>query len=203
MYIPRPFAVDDETARALLGDVQVGELVTATRSGPLATLLPWVVDLDEGVLLGHVARPNPQWHTPWLGHALVIVGGPNGYVSPSWYPSKGDHGRVVPTWNYVALHVYGDLTVHDSPSWVDALVRRLTDSHEKGRSEPWSVDDAPDEYIDGQLRAIVGIEVRIDRIEAKVKMSQNRSRDDVAGVIEGLTADGSTAMAEWVRRSVV
>jgi transcriptional regulator len=201
MYTPRPFAIDDDAARDLVRDIVVGQLVTATEVGPIATLLPWVVDLDEGVLLGHISRPNPQWQTPWLGQALVIAEGPNAYVSPSWYASKSEHGRVVPTWNYVAVHVYGDLVIHDDAAWVDRLVRRLTDRHEQDRDARWSVDDAPSDYVNGQLRGIVGIELRIERIEASVKMSQNRSEADVAGVVEGLTEDGNVAVAGWVRRS--
>jgi transcriptional regulator len=201
MYTPRPFALDADALRELLRDTVVGQLVTATEQGPLATLLPWVVDLDEGALLGHVSRPNPQWQTTWLGQALVIAEGPNGYVSPSWYASKSEHGRVVPTWNYVALHVCGELVVHDDPAWVEQLVRRLTDRHEKDRATPWTVDDAPQDYINGQLRGIVGIELRIDRIEASAKMSQNKSEADAAGVIDGFIADGNTSVAKWVRRS--
>ena len=201
MYTPRPFRVDADTARDLLRAVVVGQLVTATREGPLATLVPWVVDLDEGVLVGHMARPNPHWQTPWLGQCLVIAEGPGGYVSPSWYASKAEHGRVVPTWDYIALHVHGDLVVHDDAAWAAAAVRRLTDQHEHDRPDPWSVDDAPSDYIDGQLRGIVGLEVRIDRIEASVKMSQNRAEADVAGVVAGFAADGNVAVAEWVRRA--
>jgi transcriptional regulator len=201
MYTPRPFAIDDDATRELVRDIVVGQLVTATQAGPAATLLPWVVDLDEGVLLSHISRPNPQWQTPWLGQALVIAEGPNGYVSPSWYSSKSEHGRVVPTWNYIAIHVYGDLVIHDDSAWVDRLVRRLTDRHEQDRAARWSVDDAPPDYVNGQLRGIVGIELRIDRIEASVKMSQNRSEADAAGVVEGFTEDGNVAVAGWVRRS--
>jgi transcriptional regulator len=201
MYIPRGFGIDDEDARDLLSQIQVGELVTATASGPLATLLPWVVDLDSGRMLGHMARPNPQWQTPWLEQALVIATGPNGYVSPSWYPSKGEHGRVVPTWNYVTVHVYGELTVHDDVRRTDELVRLLTDRHEARRHKPWRVDDAPEAYIDGQLRAIVGLELRIEQVEAKVKMSQNKSESDVAGVVAGFRADDEVELAEWVSRA--
>ena len=201
MYIPSAFALDDGQARELLGEVVVGELVTATPKGPLATLLPWVVDLDGGRLLGHLARPNPQWQMPWLGQALVIATGPNGYVSPSWYASKADHGRVVPTWNYVTIHVYGELVVHDDIGWVGDLVRRLTDRHESRREVPWNVDDAPTDYVDGQLRAIVGVELVVERIEAKVKMSQNKSTGDVAGVVVGLVGDGEDDLATWVSRA--
>ncbi len=140
MYTPRPFAVDDALAAELLRGIVVGQLVTATNAGPMATLLPWVVDLENGVLLGHVARPNPQWNTPWLGQAMVLVEGVNGYVSPSWYAGKVEHGRVVPTWNYVVLQVMGELIIHDDPQWVDAVVRRLTDRHEQPRSQPECTD---------------------------------------------------------------
>ena len=201
MYIPRPFMVDDDTARDLLRQVTVGQLVTATEHGPLATLLPWVFDEADDTLISHMARPNAQWQTPWLGQALVIAEGPHGYVSASWYASKAEHGRVVPTWDYLALQVYGDLIVHDDPAWLDNAVRRLTDKHEQPRPDPWGVDDAPADYIEGLLRVIVGVEVRIERIEAALKMSQNKSEADAAGVINGLLADGNDVVAEWVRQS--
>ena len=111
---------------------------------------------------------------------------PDGYVSPAWYPAKREHGRVVPTWNYVLLAVHGTLRVHDDADWTRDVVERLTRAHEGGRAEPWAVSDAPEPYIAGQLRAIVGIEVEIDHVEAKWKLSQNRSAADVAGVIAGL-----------------
>jgi len=200
MYTPRPFAVDDETARALLAEVEAAQLITATEIGPLATMMPWVVDLDAGVLLGHVARPNPQWQTPWTGRALVLATGTNGYVSPSWYATKQETGRVVPTWDYVAVQVHGELVVHDDEAWVEDVVRRLTDRHEQRRAEPWQVDDAPRDYLEGQLRGIVGIEVRIEAIEVSVKMSQNKTDADRAGVAHGFDADGRPDLAQMVRR---
>ena len=201
VYTPRPFAVDDATARSLLAEVEVAQLVTATESGPLATLMPWVVDLDRDVLVGHVARANPQWSTPWHGTALVLATGPNGYVSPSWYASKAEHGRVVPTWDYVSLQVHGELVVHDDAGWVADVVRRLTDRHEQRRTEPWRVDDAPADYLEQQLRGIVGIEVRVERIEVSVKMSQNKTDADREGVVAGFEADGRADLADHVRRS--
>ncbi len=200
MYTPRPFTVSPEQARDLLREITVGQLVTATEQGPMATMLPWAVDDENNTLVGHMARPNAQWQMPWQGQALVIAEGPNGYVSPSWYATKAETGRVVPTWDYVVVQVYGDLVVHDDHAWVDAAVRRLTDRHEQQRVEPWSVADAPADYIDGQLRGIVGIEVRIDRVEAAVKMSQNKSAADASGVLAGFIADGNSAVAEWVER---
>jgi transcriptional regulator len=122
---------------------------------------------------------------------MAIVRGPDAYISPAWYATKREHGRVVPTWNYVTAHVHGALVVHDDPAWVETNVRALSERHESGRAAPWSVDDAPPPYIAGQLKAIVGIELVISRIEAKFKLSQNRSVEDVDGAIAGLEADGT------------
>jgi transcriptional regulator len=202
MYVPAHFAADDGAVRDLLTNRGAADLVTATSQGLLATLLPFVYAPevgDHGALLGHVARNNDQWRQPVLGEAMVIVRGPDAYVSPSWYASKSEHGRVVPTWNYVTAHVYGRLVVHDDPVWLDSLVRRLTDRHEAASPQPWSVDDAPPAFVAGQLRAIVGVKLVISRIEAKLKLSQNRSRADVDGVVEGLEARGDTASASAVR----
>ena len=123
------------------------------------------------------------------------------YVSPTWYASKAEHGRVVPTWNYVTAHVYGQLVIHDDPVWVEALVRRLTERHERctaATGRPWTVDDAPARFIEGQLRAIVGVEVVISRIEAKLKLSQNRPAADIDGVIAGLQQRGQNQVAAAV-----
>jgi transcriptional regulator len=120
-------------------------------------------------------------------------------VTPSWYAAKAEHGRVVPTWNYVTAHVYGRLVVHDDPVWLDSLVRRLTDRHEAASPQPWSVEDAPPTFIAGQLRAIVGVELVISRVEAKLKLSQNRSGADVDGVVAGLEARGDGDSAAAVR----
>jgi len=202
MYVPAHFGMDDAAVRDLLDRHGAADLVTATPDGLVATMLPFVHDAaigEHGALLGHVARNNDQWRLPVTGDALAIVRGPDAYVSPSWYEGKAEHGRVVPTWNYVTAHVYGRLVVHDDPAWVDDLVRRLTAKHEGGRAHPWSVDDAPPRYVAGQLRAIVGMELRISRIEAKAKLSQNRPEPDVAGVVAGLTADGRDEMARAVQ----
>lgn len=198
MYVPDHFAADENDVRRLLSDHGAADLITMTDVGLAATFLPFVFDPDDGphgALLGHLARANDHWRRPVVGEALVIVSGPDAYVSPSWYPSKAEHHRVVPTWNYVSAHVHGVLEVHDDPTWVDALVRRLTDKHEAalGSSAPWSVDDAPPEFIEAQLRAIVGVRVAITRIEAKVKMSQNRPEPDVAGVISALAERNPSA----------
>jgi transcriptional regulator len=202
MYVPAHFAADDAAVTELLANHGAADLVTATPEGLVATLLPFVYDPgagERGALLGHVARNNDQWRLPAQGESLVIVRGPDAYVSPSWYASKAEHGRVVPTWNYVTAHVYGKLVVHDDPAWVEGLVRRLTERHEAGRERPWSVDDAPPAYVAGQLRAIVGVELAITRIEAKLKLSQNRPAADIDGVIAGLSEDGDVASAEAMR----
>jgi len=202
MYVPVHFAADDAEVRELLAQPGAADLVTATTSGLTATLLPFVYEPtvgEHGALLGHVARNNDQWRQEVLGDALVIVRGPDAYVSPSWYASKAEHGRVVPTWNYVTAHVYGRLVVHDDPDWVGALVRRLTDRYEVDNPMRWSVDDAPATFVAGQLRAIVGVELVISRVEAKAKLSQNRPAADIDGVIIGLEARGDTATADAVR----
>lgn len=202
MYVPQHFAADESVVRELLAGHGAGDLITSTADGLLATLLPFIYDPsvgEHGVLLGHLARNNPQWKTPVLGEALAIITGPDAYISPSAYATKREHGRVVPTWNYVIAHVYGELVIHDDPAWLDGLVRRLTDKHEAGFAEQWSVDDAPQAYVNGQLRAIVGVELVISRIEAKAKLSQNRSEADIDGVVESLEARGDAASAAAVR----
>ena len=207
MYIPAHFRADDDDVRELLRNHGAADLITSTANGILATMLPFVYEEpgsspeagQHGRLLGHVARNNDQWRNPAQGDALVIVRGPDAYISPSWYATKRQHGRVVPTWNYVTAHLYGPLLVHDDVAWVEALVRRLTARHESSRPEPWSPDDSPESYFRGQLRAIVGLELPISRIEGKFKLSQNRPEADVDGVIEGLTASGRPAVADAMR----
>lgn len=204
MYTPAHFRADDETAADFLASVRAADLVTVTDEGLVATFLPMLFDPEggpQGAMVGHVARNNDQWRRLPTGEALVIAHGPDSYISPSWYPSKTEHGRVVPTWNYAVAHVYGDLVVHDDVVWLDRHVRRLTERHESPREEPWGVDDAPVRYVAGQLRAIVGLEVLVNRVEFKVKMSQNRPEADVDGVVEGLTRDGLTEVADLVDRS--
>jgi transcriptional regulator len=199
VYIPSHFAADEAAVDELLTNHGAADLITATPDGLRATMLPFLYDRERRVLLGHFARNNDHWMQPVLGEALVIARGPDSYISPSWYASKAEHGRVVPTWNYMTAHVYGTLSVHDDVEWLADLVRRLTDLHESGRPTPWSVDDAPEKYFRGQLRAIVGVEVAITRIEAKFKLSQNRPDGDIDGVIEGLRSVGDESGAAAVR----
>jgi transcriptional regulator len=207
MYIPAHFAIDRAAVDELLAKHGAADLITLTEDGLLATMLPFLYDAsagEDGTLYGHVARNNDQWRKPAMGESLVIVRGPDAYMSPSWYAAKAENGRVVPTWNYLTAHVYGQLVVHDDPAWVEDVVRGLTAKHEAarlaspGQSMPWSVDDAPRKFIEGQLRAIVGLELQITRIEAKAKLSQNRPETDVPGIVAGLSARGDEAMATAV-----
>jgi len=185
----------DAEVAAFLDAAGAAELVTVGADGfPVATLMPFVREDDR--LLLHMARANQHWkqvgeETP----ALAIVAGPQAYVSPAWYATKREHGRVVPTWNYSAVHLTGTVTVHQDAAWLRDVVTRLTSLHEQGRPEPWTVADPPEGFIDKQLRAVVGIELRIERVEAKAKLSQNRGDEDRSGVIAGLESDGGQADA--------
>jgi transcriptional regulator len=204
MYVPGHFAADEELLGELLRNHGAADLVTQTDDGLVATMLPFVYVPEageHGALHGHVARNNDQWKRPARGESLVIVRGPDAYITPSWYASKAEHGRVVPTWNYVTAHVYGQLVVHDDAEWKEDLVRRLTTKHEAKREHPWAVDDAPRAYVEGQLRAIVGVELLISRVEAKAKLSQNRPAADIDGVIAGLRERGEEASADAVERA--
>jgi transcriptional regulator len=196
MYVPAHFQPSDDDVRDALRHLDAVDLVTATEGGLLATLLPMLWDEPGcrdglgpwGALVGHIARNNAQWRSPAVGDAMAIVRGPDAYISPRWYATKQEHGRVVPTWNYVLVHAYGRLVIHDDVEWLETNVRRLTDAHEADAEEPWAVDDAPRQYIEGQLRAIVGVEILLDRVIGKWKLGQNRSDADIAGAIEGLEA---------------
>lgn len=203
MYTPAHFAGDDRSRAEFLSSIEVAHLVTMTDDGLTATFLPLIFapeQGDDGALLGHVARKNDQWRRPAHGDALVIAHGEDAYITPTWYATKKEHGRVVPTWDYTTAHIYGQLRIRDDPVWVDALVRRLTERHESRRAESWSVDDAPAGFHAGQLRAIVGVELLVSRVEAKFKMSQNRSEADIDGVVDGLSADGLPHFAELVQQ---
>ncbi|MET0456106.1 MAG: FMN-binding negative transcriptional regulator [Mycobacterium sp.] len=199
MYVPTHFAPDDEAVRDLLINHGAADLVTSGSEGLQATMLPFLYDHDRATLQGHFARNNDHWRHVDGAEALVIVRGPDSYVTPTWYASKAEHGRVVPTWNYVTAHVHGVVTIHDDTAWLADLVRRLTDHHEQQRPAPWSVDDAPQRFFEGQLRAIVGVELAITRIDAKFKLSQNRPEADVDGVVAGLRSVGDERGAAAVQ----
>lgn len=200
MYLPSHFAASEAELARLLAELTAVDLITAGPDGLQASFLPMLYDAEAGSLVGHLARNNPHWQAaadPECGESLAIVRGPDCYVSPSWYPSKAEHGRVVPTWNYLTAQVFGRLVVHQDTEWLRGLVTRLTDHHESRRTDRlgarWAVSDAPPAFLDGQLRAIVGVELVIGRIEAKAKLSQNRSAADQAGVIDGLGPDSAVA----------
>jgi transcriptional regulator len=190
MYTPPAFREDDPATLArMVREARLATLVTATAEGLIATPLPLFLDDTEGehgTLYGHVARANRQWSLPPLGEALAIFQGPDAYVSPGWYATKREHGKVVPTWNYAAVHAYGPAEFFDDRGRLRDVVTRLTDLYEMPRAEPWAVTDAPDAFIDAQLKGIVGLRLPIARIEGKVKMSQNRPAADRTGVAAGL-----------------
>jgi transcriptional regulator len=190
MYTPPAFRDDDRhSIVATIRAARLAHVITATQAGVLATPLPLFLDETEGehgVLYGHVARANPQWREPALGEGLAVFMGPDAYITPSWYETKRETGKVVPTWNYVAVHAYGPVEFFDDAARLLAVVTRLTDLHEGERPTPWAVSDAPVDFIQAQLRGIVGLRMPITRLEGKRKMSQNRPASDRAGVAAGL-----------------
>jgi len=191
VYVPHFNALDDAgEIRAMVGAVGSAHLITVGADGyPMATLLP--VIWDDERLVFHMARANPHWRTIAAGApALAVVTGAEAYVSPGWYASKAEHGRVVPTWNYSAVEFRGRVEVHDDREWLREAVTHLTDLHEGPRQERWWVTDAPSTYIDKQLGAIVGVEMAIEAVQGKVKLSQNKSEEDRAGVVRGLRDEG-------------
>ena len=205
MYRPSLFQEDRiDVMHDLMRSFPFASIVTISRSGIEANHLPLVLKdngelkgdgTDPGALHGHVARENPLWQTA-AEEVLVIFQGPHHYITPSWYPSKQEHGNVVPTWNYAVVHAYGSLHAHDDPMWLRAHLGELVAQQEDGRDEPWAIEDAPDDYIANMLKGIVGFEVVIDRLEGKWKVSQNRGETDRAGVISGLKSEGTSHSAE-------
>lgn len=189
MYIPRHFSIEDPAAQQFLENLKSGHLVTNTAQGMLSTMIPVTFDKADRSIIGHVARANSQWSEKTNQEALFISAPVDSYISPSWYASKQEHGKVVPTWDYMLAHVYGELIIHDDVDWLRKAVSDLTDSFEAGRAKPWKLDDAPEDYVAGQLRAIVGVELKVARLEVSFKMSQNKTKDDLDGVIAGLRAD--------------
>jgi transcriptional regulator len=206
MYQPNHFRQTD--IGAMHGLVHAHPFATlVTRSGDSVTAdhLPFEIDPEPapfGTLRGHVARANPLWHThPTGAEALVIFQGPDAYISPSWYPTKREHGRAVPTWNYAVVHAHGPLQFIEDRTWLRALVGRLTTRHEAGRPEPWQITDAPPDYIDKMLAAIVGLELPIVRLEGKWKASQNQpaaNRSAVASVLRQSADARAAALADLV-----
>jgi len=193
LYTPPAFReTDTAILHGLIRDARLAILVCPALDGPMpwVTHLPLMLDAEEGplgTLHGHVAKANPHWQAlVRAGRALVIFTGPEAYVSPSLYASKREHGKVVPTWNYVAVHAECEAEVYHDAARLHAVVSRLSDAHERARAEPWAVGDAPAPFIEGQLKGIVGIALRISGLEGKRKLSQNRREPDRAGVKAGL-----------------
>jgi transcriptional regulator len=206
MYVPRFNAVEDEQEiRRMVAEVGSAQLVTVGPDGyPAATLLP--VIWRGATVIAHMARANPHWQQIGDGSpVLLVVAGPQAYVSPSWYASTAEHGRVVPTWNYSVVQLTGRARVHEETGWLRTAVDDLVERHEGHRVVPWWTSDAPAPYIQGQLRAIVGIEIAVERVEAKRKLSQNRSVADRQGVVAGLrqeSAASAWAVADEMERDL-
>lgn len=203
MYQPPHFIeTDRDTLHALIRAHPLGLLISATTDGPLADPVPMLLDAETGEhgrLRAHVARANPHWKLiaaqPEVP-VLVVFHGADSYITPSWYETKRETGKVVPTWNYATVQVKGRARIMDDATWLARQIRDLTASHESARAEPWAVEDAPERFIEAQLRGIVGIEIDILEIAGKWKVSQNRPEADRLGVADGLT---DAAMAGLVR----
>ena len=199
MYLPKHFEQHDPSAlQALMQAHPLAMLVTTGADGVTADHLPLEYDAASGTLRGHVARANPLWRHAAGQPVLAVFRGAEAYITPSWYPSKAEHHKVVPTWNYAVVHAHGTLRTVDEAPWLHGLVSRLTDHHEARRDQPWAVSDAPDDYVHQMLRAIVGIEIVVSRLIGKWKVSQNRSDADRLGVADGLAAR-SAEMEKLVR----
>jgi transcriptional regulator len=191
MYIPPAFSIDDLHAiHGAMRDARSATLVTATAEGLVGTPVPITIEASEGqngTIYAHVARANTQWKLASSGEAMAIFNGPQAYITPSWYAVKQETHKVVPTWNYVAIHAYGPVEFFDDANRLLDIVTRLTNLHEQGRADRWRVTDAPADFIKAQLKGILGVRMQITRLDAKRKMSQNQNALDRAGVIEGLS----------------
>jgi transcriptional regulator len=203
MYQPPQFREDRVAVQhALIRAHPLGLIITAGPGGLQANPIPFLVDSDaceKGTLRAHLAHANPQLaELAAVDECLVVFQGPQRYVAPSWYATKRETGKVVPTWNYITVHAWGRPRVIDDPAWLRQQVGELTASREDTRSAPWAVDDAPADFVAAQLRAIVGIEIPIARSEGKWKVSQNRPAADRAGVVAGLRSEQAEAMADEV-----
>jgi len=205
MYRPEAFDQPDRAALlAAIAEAPFATVVSQTSGGLEASHLP-LLHVEEGGedrLIGHFAKANPQWQSLEGQAVLAIFQGPQGYVSPGWYASKREHGRVVPTWNYIAVHVHGEARLIKEAAALHDLVSRLTQRFEAPRPEPWAVTDAPMRFTDGMLKGIVGLSIAVSRIEGKWKLSQNRPAADRESVIAGLEAEGAGALAKAMRSAV-
>lgn len=208
MYLPAAFREENlETLHALMRAHPLATLITAGAGGLLANLVPFTLvpeATEKGTLRAHIAKANSQVEAlKTAAETLVVFQGPEAYITPSWYASKQEHGRVVPTWNYVVVQARGVPRVIDDQDWLRAQITALTVSQEQNRPAPWSVTDAPEPFITGQINAIIGIEIPISNLVGKWKVSQNRSKADSQGVAEGLRREGvNEDMATLVARRV-
>ena len=201
MYLPRQFTEHStEAAVAMVRAAGFGHLVVTAPDGLASTPIPFLISDDGSRVRAHLARPNAIWKLAPC-NALLVVPISDAYISPGWYPSKAEHGKVVPTWNYEVVHLHGRLIAHDDAAWTAAMVADLTDVNEAGMPARWSVDDAPADYTDELMSGIVGIELAVVRIEAKRKLSQNKSDADRAGAIAGL-AESHEPRSETVRSAM-
>jgi len=201
VYLPSAFRQDStEILHNAIRNAGLATLVTQTTEGLIASHVPLLLDPEPapyGTLTGHLARPNAQARGA-VGDALAIFLGPDAYITPSWYETKRETGKVVPTWNYVAIHATGPIEFFHDPDRLLDVVTRLTQRHEAGRDAPWAVSDAPDEFVQGMLKGIIGFSIRVARLEGKWKMSQNRPAADRNGVVSGLMAEGREDVAASV-----
>ena len=203
MYQPPHFREDRiEVQHGLIRAHPLGLLITAGPGGLQANSIPVLIysgASERGTLRAHMARGNPQWRElAAVEECLVVFQGPQEYITPSWYPTKHEHGKVVPTWNYVTVHAWGRPQVIEDTAWLRRQIEDLTNLKEGARPAPWKVDDAPEQYLASQIKGIVGVEIPIARIEGKWKVSQNRPAVDRAGVVVGLRSEQSEVMAALV-----
>lgn len=210
MYLPKYHALTDvDTMQAHMVQHPLGAWVCTADGRLVANHIPFVLDRQSGPLgrlLGHVSRANPVWRALAGGApSVVMFMGPQAYITPGWYPGKRTHGQVVPTWNYVTVHVHGVARAVEEPGWVLDMLTRLTDAQEAGRPQPWQVSEAPPAYVDKLLRAVVGIEINIDHLEGRLKVSQDEDWDNRLGTVDGLMGSDDTtaqALADRVRQAL-
>ena len=209
MYISKHHQQPDlEAIQELIEAYPLGAWVVPGNDGLIANHVPFLLDKSRGpfgTLLGHVSRANPVWRLLAPQPSVVMFQGPQAYITPGWYPGKPEHGKVVPTWNYEVAHAQGVARAVDDVEWLRDLLFRLTAAHEDSQTKPWKVTDAPTDYIDKMLRAVVGIEIPLDRLTGKLKASQDEDMQDRLGTIEGLVAEGTDnalAMAERVKQAI-
>ncbi|MBU3541150.1 FMN-binding negative transcriptional regulator [Polynucleobacter sp. UB-Tiil-W10] len=202
MYLPKHFLVEDQTVLAhLISEYPLATIVANLDGHFEINHLPLMLSTDKTKLYGHVARMNPLVKVAGSSNLLVtaIFNGPNAYITPSWYPSKQKGGKVVPTWNYAAVHAEGSIKLIDDPQWIRAHVSQMTNTHEPTYQSSWKLDDAPEEYVQMMLKAIIGIEIDIKSLTGKFKLSQNRPEQDYAAVVEKLSKSPREALQEMLQ----